>query len=222
MGMDREQTSAPQRRMAASPPDVSAQQALGLMQMRRTVRPRNMADSAPDVAQTALILEAAAHAPDHHRHGAWRIVRVPDSAREALAQAFVDALHERDEPPTPECIERARSKAFRSPLLMLMVVQTTAADGSSSLAENCTAAGCALQNMLLMATAQGLVSSLTSGGTLQSRSFRALFQLSANEYAVCFVSFASAAACALKPGPVRPDVPQYVSTLAASSTPHVH
>ena len=44
-------------------PQVSAEQALGLMQTRRTVRPKNMTGPGPDAEQLELILSAAAHAP---------------------------------------------------------------------------------------------------------------------------------------------------------------
>ena len=88
---------------------------------------------------------------------------VPQEARAALAQAFGAALLERDPLATTDQREQAREKAFRSPLLMLAIVRLhDAADGDAHGAasaggitpsERYVSAGCAIQNMLLMATA---------------------------------------------------------------------
>ena len=203
---------------------ASAEQALGLMLTRRTVRPKNMTAPGPDASQLAQILGAAAHAPDHGRTLPWRLVQVPESARDALAQVFVDALLEREADASEEQIGRAREKAYRSPELLLMVVKEALADegdaprsscdsGGQSFAESCAAAGCALQNMMLVATALGFASGLTSGGSLQAKSFRAFFGLLANEHAICFVSFGTLSASGQKSRGERPAVEQYFSVL---------
>jgi len=54
--------------------------------------------------------------------------------------------------------------------------------------ERLLAAGAALQNMLLQASALGLGSCLTSGQALQSGPLRRLFGLAADERALCFVN----------------------------------
>ena len=106
-------------------PQVSAEQALGLMQTRRTVRPKNMTGPRPDAGQLELMLSAAAHAPDHGRVQPWRLIQVPAVARHALAQTFVNALLEREPDASEEQLQRAREKAHRSPELLLMVVKRT-------------------------------------------------------------------------------------------------
>lgn len=101
---------------------------------------------------------------------------------------FAQALLERDPGATPEQCGQAREKAFRAPVLMLVVVDGERGDPEIDLAERLLSAGCAVQNMLLMATAQGYGSALTSGKALKAASLRALFRLSACEQALCFIS----------------------------------
>jgi nitroreductase len=65
--------------------------------------------------------------------------------------------------------------------------------------------------MLLMATAQGYGSALTSGKALKAASLRALFRLGPDEQAVCFVSIGTVVS--RKPARLRPAASSYVSTL---------
>ncbi|WP_228529560.1 nitroreductase family protein [Diaphorobacter caeni] len=195
---------------------MSAEQALGLMQTRRTVRPKNMTRPGPDIEQLEAILSAAAHAPDHGRAQPWRLIQVPARARDALAQAFVDALREREPDASAEQLLRAREKAHRSPELLLMVA--TRGD-DAAFAESCTAAGCALQNMLLAATALGFASGLTSGGSLQSASLRRFFRISDNEHAICFLSLGTLAERGQKMRGERPCSSEYLSVLNTVDIP---
>ena len=85
-------------------------------------------------------------------------------------------------------LAQAREKAFRAPVLMLAFARAGLPGDEMPLAERLLSAGCAIQNMLLMATALGFGSALTSGKALQSRALRELFSLGAGEQALCFVS----------------------------------
>ncbi|RYF35842.1 MAG: hypothetical protein EOO25_21895, partial [Comamonadaceae bacterium] len=82
-------------------------------------------------------------------------------------------------------------------------------DGAA--AERLVSAGCAIQNMLLMATALGFGTSLTSGKALRSPGLQALFRLQPEEEALCFVSIGTIAGA--KRARVRPAVDRYVSEL---------
>jgi nitroreductase len=203
-----------------------------LITSRRTTLPRRMQGPGPDAAQLRQILEAAGAAPDHDQILPWRFVIVPGDARACLANAFEQALVERDPLATTAQREQAREKAFRSPLLMLAIVRLyDAASGAASGAANGAAsdapigaasdiaaseryvsAGCAIQNMLLMATAQSYGSALTSGKALQSAPLRTLFALGAHEEALCFINIGTIAS--QRPQRKRPLPDSYVSTLA--------
>ncbi len=186
--------------------------AQALIHTRQTILPKRLGEPGPDAAQTQAILAAAASAPDHHELLPWRFVLVPAAARDRLADAFATALAERDASATAQQMAQAREKAYRSPLLLLLVVRLRDADADIEPHERIVSAGCAVQNMLLMAHAQGFGGALTSGKALSSAPLRALFGLGDDEQALCFVNIGTV----IKSRPVRlrPRVDQYVSTIA--------
>ena len=197
----------------SSTPDaaLAGEWASALIHGRRTVLPMWLAEPGPDPQQLQTILGAAAAAPDHHDLVPWRFVIIPGDARAALGDAFMASLRERDADAAPHQLAKAREKAFRAPLLMLAVARLRDADPEILANQRLVSAGCAMQNMLLMATALGFGSALTSGKALQSRVLRELFGLSRDEEALCFVSFGTTA------GPrrdrARASVECYVSEL---------
>jgi nitroreductase len=79
-------------------------------------------------------------------------------------------------------------------------------------AERILSAGCAIQNMLLAATALDYGSALTSGKALQSDELRALFALDRHDEPLCFISVGSVTV--QKAGPARPALERYVSELS--------
>lgn len=184
------------------------------MQSRQTVLPKRLVAPGPDAAQLQTLLGAAASAPDHKQLLPWRLVVIPTEARERLAQAFSAALLQRDASATDEQQAQARDKAFRAPLLILVVVDATRGDPEVNLFERMVSAGCAIQNMLLMATAQGFGSALTSGKAMTSEPLRTLFALGAGEHAVCCISVGTVQS--RKPARQRPTPADYVSYLHAS------
>ena len=199
-------------RPAAAPDDMAAF-AAALIQSRQTILPKRLGGPGPTADELAQILQAAAHAPDHGQLLPWRFVLVPESARAALAEVFAQALLERDADASPAQTAQAREKAHRAPVLMLAVVDGERGDRGIDLAERLVSAGCAVQNMLLMATAQGYGSALTSGKALRSPGLRALFQLADAEQALCFISIGTVQS--RKSVRARPAVHSYVSTLDA-------
>jgi len=185
-----------------------------LMQSRQTILPKRLVAPGPDAAQLEILLEAAASAPDHGQIMPWRFVLVPQEARALLAREFASALLERDARALPAQVEQAREKAFRSPLLLLVVVDSARGDPEVDLNERIVSAGCAIQNMLLMATAMGYGSALTSGKALKYEGLRRLFCLQQQELALCFISAGTVQA--RKAQRTRPCPVDYVSRLTAT------
>jgi nitroreductase len=184
-----------------------------LIHTRRTTLPKRLGAPGPDAAALDLILEAASAAPDHHSLTPWRFVIVPLQERERLAEVFAASLIERDAAATPEEVAKAREKAHRAPLLMLVIVRISDADPDIPATERLLSTGCAIQNMLLMATALGYGSALTSGKALHATGLRRLFELAPDEHAVCFVSIGTVVSG--KPARPRPRSSAYVRTLPA-------
>ena len=185
-----------------------------LMQSRQTILPKRLLAPGPNAQQLTQLLAAAATAPDHRQLLPWRLIQVPATARAALAVVFAAALLARDAAALPEQVQQAREKAFRAPLLMLVVVDAERGEPGVELHERIVSAGCAVQNMLLMATAQGFGSALTSGKALKAQGLRQLFQLNASDQALCFISIGTVQM--RKPARVRPELRHYVTHLSAS------
>lgn len=210
------ETGTDARAPTAVPADTNtADFAAALIHARRTVLPKRLAAPGPDARQLDRILEAAAAAPDHGQLLPWRFVLVPSDARWRLAEVFATALRERDAEATGEQLAQAREKAFRAPTLLLAVARTGAPHDDVPLAERLVSAGCAIQNMLLMATALGFGSALTSGKAMQSAALRQLFALAPHEQALCFINIGTVASA--RAPRARPTVRQYVSELILQS-----
>jgi nitroreductase len=192
-------------------PAVTGPWAATLIQHRQTILPKRLAEPGPDAAQLEQIFRAAAAAPDHGERLPWRFVLIPSTARERLAEVFAASLLERDAQATAEQVAQAREKAFRSPTLMLAVVDAGPEGDDIPFVERLVSAGCAIQNMLLMATALGFGSALTSGKAMESKGLRELFGLQAGEHAVTFISIGTAAK--RKPVRPRPEPGRFVRTL---------
>lgn len=160
-----------------------------LIHARRTTLPKRLQGPGPDTAQKSRILLSASAAPDHQQLLPWRLVEIPQEKRELLAQAFANALLERDPQAQTEELNQARDKAFRAPWLLLAICRShepaSATPQTVPLSERLVSLGCALQNMMLMSQSLGLGSSLTSGKAMDSQAIRALFALSDQESAIC-------------------------------------
>lgn len=182
-----------------------------LIHTRQTVLPKRLVAPGPDAAQQQALFEAAAAAPDHEQRLPWRFVLVPEARRADLAEVFAGALIDRDPAARPEQLAQAREKAHRAPLVMLAVARLDDQDTAVPAAERLVSLGCALQNMLLTAHAQGYGASLTSGQSMRSPRLRVLFGLGAQEEPVCFVNVGTVLnARARRP---RPLPGQFVSSL---------
>lgn len=183
-----------------------------LLQARQTVLPKRLVEPGPHAEQLQSILGAAASAPDHGRITPWRFVHVPVERRGCLATAFAFALLERDYKASEEQLAQAKEKAYRAPLLMLVVVDGERGDSDVDFNERVLSTGCAVQNILLMATALGFGSALTSGKALKSQALRSLFGLQQSEHALCFISIGTESS--RKPPRNRPRLADYVTSLS--------
>lgn len=194
----------------------TAAMAAALMQSRQTVLPRRLAAPGPNPNELEMILSVAATAPDHGQLLPWRLVQVPAAARGRLADVFGAALLERDAAATPDQVAQAQEKAHRAPLLLLLIVDGLRGDADIDLFERIVSAGCAAQNMLLMATALGYGSALTSGKALKSAGLRLLFELAPGEHALCFVSIGTVRS--RRGSRLRPAPGDFFETLSATVT----
>jgi len=185
--------------------------ALTLITSRQSILPKRLIAPGPDAAQQNDLFCAAAAAPDHGMVTPWRFVLVPPQRREALAEAFGQALLLRDAAATPEQLAQAREKAFRAPFLALAIAQLGACEPDIDPLERLVSLGAALQNILLCAHSMGYGASLTSGQAMRSGALRTLFALADGEQAVCCINIGTVSKA--KPVRLRPEVAAFVSSL---------
>ncbi len=163
-----------------------------LIESRQTVLPKRLVEPGPTPAELQMLLELAAAAPDHGQLTPWRFIAVPPAQRHRLAEAFAQALAERDPAATPEQLAQAREKAHRAPLLLVAVACLGPREPDVPAPERLVSMGAALQNLLLGAHALGYGASLTSGQAMSSTQMRRLCGLAEGEMAVCCVNLGTA------------------------------
>lgn len=159
-----------------------------LIGSRFSVPPKRLRAPGPSPDELRRLIEAAATAPDHRGLRPWRLVQVPDDARERLAGVFEAALRERDMQAAADDVAKARAKAFRAPVLLLAVVRMAPEHPDVSPHERHLTLGAALMALLLAAHGMGYGGMLTSGRSMASQALARAFGLGADEQAVCFVS----------------------------------
>ena len=185
--------------------------ALTLIHSRQHVSPKRLGDPGPDAAQVEKILTAAGAAPDHGQLTPWRLVIVPPERRHLLADAFAEALIERDAEATEAQKREAREKAYRGPFLVMTIARLDPELGPAHPQERLISAGCAVQNMLLAAHAMGFGAGLSSGRALYSQRMRRLFELAEDEQPLCFMTVGTVTRG--KSARARPAMGDYTSTL---------
>lgn len=200
--------------LAVEPAGGSTQESIfaeTLICSRQSILPKRLNAPGPTAAQLTQLFRAAAAAPDHGELTPWRFVLVPENKRAELAEVFAKALLDRDASASPEQIESAREKAFRAPLLMLVVARLGPREPDIALLERMVSVGCAVQNILLSAHSMSFGSGLTSGQAMTSSHLRTLFQLQTGEEAICFINVGTASK--RKPPRLRPEPFEFVSSL---------
>jgi nitroreductase len=178
---------------------------------RQNISPKRLVEPGPSASELRQMFRSAAAAPDHGLVQPWRFVIVPPDKRVLLAEVFALALVNRDPGATLEQIETAREKAYRAPVLMLVVARLGDCEPPIPVLERMVSVGAAVQNVLLMALGQGYGTGLTSGQAMQSPRMRELFSLKPGEEAVCFLNIGTVTK--RKAQRLHPEESRFVSTL---------
>ena len=179
---------------------------------RRNYSAKRLSSPGPTPSQIDRIFGSAASAPDHGCQTPWRFVIIPEDKRGLLGEAFANALRERDIKALSEDLDKAKQKAFNSPLLALAICKQDESSGSNTNAERLISLGCAIQNILISATTLGFGSGLTSGKAISSSSVRNLFRLNAKETCICFINIGTVSSTS-KVTRIRPSVGSFISYL---------
>jgi nitroreductase len=160
---------------------------LDLILARRSVSPRFLVEPTPTAEQLDLILRAAAAAPDHKSLRPYRFILIPPERRADLAVAFRAAKTEQDPGAPAVEIERSGEKAYRGAMLLAVVLHVVRDHPRVSVSDQMLAAGAAVENVLLAATALGYAGCLRSGVSATSRRVRLALGLAGDEELAAFL-----------------------------------
>ena len=160
---------------------------LDLILARRSVSPRFLVEPTPSPEQLDLILRAAAAAPDHKSLRPYRFILIPPARRVDLAAAFRAAKAEQDPGAPAAEVERPGEKAYRGAMLLAVVLRVVRDHPRVSVSDQMLAAGAAVENMLLAATALGYAGCLRSGVSATSRRVRLALGISGGEELAAFL-----------------------------------
>jgi len=179
---------------------------------RKNHSAKRLVGPGPTQSEIDRIFEAAASAPDHGCETPWRFVLIHEDKRHCLAEAFASALLERDSNALAEDLTKSKEKAFNSPFLALAICKQDKSSGLMTNAERLISLGCAIQNILISATALGFGSGLTSGKAMTSSSVRELFKINEGEACICFINIGTVSS-ASKVTRIRPSTRSFISSL---------
>jgi nitroreductase len=149
-----------------------------------------MTPEVPNREQIERLLEAATHAPNHHKVQPWRFFVLAGHAREELGAVMADALAARLVETTSDkaqaLINKERSKLLRSPIIIIVAAERPNLPNVLAI-ENIEAVAAAVENMLLTAEEMGLACMWRTGDAAYDPRVKAWLGLSAEDHIVAFV-----------------------------------
>jgi nitroreductase len=164
------------------------------MTVFQTIRNRRsigkMTSEVPTREQIERLLEAATHAPNHHKVQPWRFFVLVGHAREELGSVMGEALMARLDETTSDkaqaLINKERGKLLRAPIIIIVAAEPPGLPNVLEI-ENIEATAAAVQNMLLTAEEMGLACMWRTGDAAYDARIKAWLGLSPQAHIVAFV-----------------------------------
>jgi nitroreductase len=140
-------------------------QLLGILEQRRSVMPRRLAEPGPNPLELERLLTVATRVPDHGALEPWRIVVVQGAARESLIKRLSAAFVEAEVQPQSEAAQLGLRKIKATFTAPLVVVVLSCVDGSARIPEweQLLSAGAVCMNLIAAAAALGYASTWLTG-----------------------------------------------------------
>lgn len=136
------------------------------------------------------MLDAATQAPNHFHVEPWRFVVLTGQGRDRLGQAMAEIERGKQADPTSETakkvIEATRQRAYRSPVVIVAVADPPQAERVIAV-ENIEAVAAGVQNMLLVAYANGLGAMWRTGDAAYDPRVKAALDLDPEAHIVGFL-----------------------------------
>lgn len=153
-----------------------------------------MTSARPTRQQIEHLLEAATHAPNHHKVQPWRFIVLAGEARAKLGDVMAASLTERlsngttklDPGKMRPLIDKERNKLLRSPIVIVAVAEHPAQPKVLAI-ENIEATAAAVQNMLLTAEEMGLAAMWRTGDAASDPHVKRWLGIDVEDHIVAFV-----------------------------------
>ena len=174
-----------------------------IIKKRRSIG--KMTQERPSRQQIEQLLEAATHAPNHHKVEPWKFIVLAGNAREELglimAASLASHLDETASDKAQARLNKERTKLLRSPIVVVVVAQPPLQPNVLEI-ENIEAVAAAVQNMLLAAEEMGLACMWRTGDAAYDPRVRQWLGLVPAEHIVAFVYVGFPAMPALERVPI--------------------
>jgi nitroreductase len=149
-----------------------------------------MTGERPTREQIEQLLEAATHAPNHHKVQPWKFIVLAGNAREELgavmAESLAGRLEETSSDKAQAVLNKERNKLLRSPVVIVVVAKPPHQPNVLEI-ENIEAAAAAVQNMLLAAEELGLACMWRTGDAAYDPHVKQWLGLAPGEHIVAFL-----------------------------------
>ena len=159
-----------------------------IIRRRRSIG--KMTTQQPIREQVARLLEAATHAPNHHKVEPWKFFVLAGKARAKLGEVMAESLAARMEETASEkaqaLLNKERNKLLRSPVVIVVAAERPRLPKVIEI-ENIAAVAAAVQNMLLTAEEMGLACMWRTGEAAYDPQVKRWLGLSPEEHIVAFV-----------------------------------
>ena len=143
-------------------------------------------DPGPDASQLENMFAAAMRAPDHAALRPWRFLVIEGDGRQSLGELYAKAALHANPEVSEDVLTRNRKMTFRAPTVVVAIASITEHPKVPA-SEQLIAAGCAVQNMLLAANAQGVGAMWRTGGVAYDPVVKEGLGLESNEEIIGFV-----------------------------------
>ncbi|GHO54330.1 nitroreductase [Ktedonobacter robiniae] len=149
-----------------------------------------MTEQVPTRAQIEEILEAATHAPNHHRTEPWKFIVLAGEARAELGlvmqEALLSSLGDLPLTQVQARLEKERLKPLRAPVIIAVVSAFPRNDEALDI-ENVEATAAAVQNMLLVAEELGLAIMWRTGDAAYNDQVKRWLGVETEDHIVAFL-----------------------------------
>lgn len=145
-----------------------------------------MTEQVPTREQIEQILEAATHAPNHHKAEPWKFFVLAGKARKELGEIAANSLAERHTDVPLPVLDKERNKPLRAPIVIAVAAEYPTQPKVLAI-ENIEAASAAVQNMLLTAEDLGLTAVWRTGDAAYDPKVKHWLGLTTEDSIVAFV-----------------------------------